>query len=88
MARTAEGHRMENGTAEMTIGSGDTDLAVSYPGGQFTHPPAVLVVPTRADAGTYSAESVTATGFTVRLASTDLATGEIVRIPWIAHEKT
>lgn len=86
MARGPQGEAVELGTATVTLdGSGDGSVAVSFTE-TFVETPSILVVPPRADSGTYSATSTSKTGFTVTVASSDL-TSRDVKVTWTVVDK-
>lgn len=80
------GSRLEMGLTTVAVSSGSGSTAVSF-GVSFTRPPQVLVIEHEADAGSYSATTITETGFTVTVSSSDYSDGDI-QVGWIAAEKS
>lgn len=72
-------------SARVTVMSGAGTLAVSFPSGEFARIPGVLVQGSESDSGTYSAASITRSGFTLTVSGSDLADGP-VDIVWVALE--
>ncbi len=67
-------------------GSGDGTLATVFEA-KFYSTPAVYVVPAKADAGSYTAASVTSTGFTITITGSDILSQDI-EVWYFATEKT
>jgi len=80
------GAQLEMGNTTVAVSGGSGTLAVIF-GQSFTRIPQVLVVDHEADAGSYSATTITETGFTVAVTSSDYADGDI-KVGWLAVEKS
>ncbi len=79
----------ESTVAVSALGAGTTAVTFATAGTAFTSTPDVLVVGNDADVtdgASYTAASVTKTGFTVTVASSNLISRDI-RVKWFAHER-
>lgn len=79
------GLQKEEGIATVTLSGGNGSTNISFRDG-FLRAPAVLVVPRESDSGAYAAASVTKSGFTVTVTSSDFSSGDI-QVAYIAIEK-
>lgn len=80
------GRTVEYGKTKVsTDASGNGSIAVTFVE-SFVDAPAVLVIPHRADSGSRSATSISKSGFTLTITTSDLKSQDI-EVVYVAHEK-
>ena len=82
--------RVEMHTEDVTMGAGSGSIAVTF-SQAFPTAPAVLVVPHEGDVNTgasYSATSITRTGFTLQISASSYDAGDVLKVAWMAAEKS
>lgn len=87
MAIGLRGYRTDYGQVTVTLnGSGTGTQAVTFTE-LFINVPSVLVVAHAGDSGTFTAASLTKTGFTATVTTSLQVSGDI-QVIWFAHEKS